>query len=161
MILSNKLSNSLVTSLCKNNKMDPEYAKANSYCLEQLFDLIIYHFTLVLIGAAVRRLALTLLYIITVTPTKMLAGGAHAKSRGICSILSYAVFGGTIFLCPYLPYFDEFSIIPFLPLEIMLWIFAPVCHPNKQLTDKQRKSARRILLIYFFILNIMVLVYHF
>ncbi|MCR4839697.1 MAG: accessory gene regulator B family protein [Eubacterium sp.] len=154
MILSEKLSNSLVTTLCANNKLDSEYADAHRYCLEQLFDLVIYHASLLFLGAVLHRFPLTILYIITLTPTKMLAGGAHAKSRGMCSLISYVIFLTTLFACSYIPFPNDYTILLFLPTEAVLWRLAPVCHPYKPLTDIQRKTVRQILLINFATLNI-------
>ena len=154
MKLSYKMSDALTKALYKNDKIAPEYVDAYQYCLEQLFDLIIYHAILLCMGAILQRFSLTILYIITLTPTKMLAGGAHAESIEMCSIISFSIFLITLFVCPLIPLSGPFSILLFLPTETILWILAPVCHPNKPLTDSQRKTSRRILLVYFFLLDI-------
>lgn len=148
MILSNKISHSIVRSLSKNRKIDPEFADAHQYCIEQFLDLLLFHISLLLLGAFLHRFTLTLVYIVSLTPVKMLAGGAHANSRGLCSFLSYSIFLGAIFFCPYLPFSNRSILIMLLPIEILILYFAPVNHPNKVFTKEQSKRMKLALLNY-------------
>ena len=159
MVVSKKISDSLVTILCENKTIDPNFADAHQYCIEQLFDVLIYHISLLIIGMVIGRFSLSCLYIISLTPVKMFAGGAHAKSRGLCSMISYTVFLATVFLCPYLPLTKSLILILTLVTISVLLILTPVCHPNKIFNEAQRRKLKRNQLIYLSGLTIIGLIF--
>ena len=156
MIISNKISHSIVHRLSENQRINPEYTEAYQYCIEQFLDLIIFNLSLLILGVFLNRFSLAIFYIITITPIKMLAGGAHANSRGLCSFLSYSVYLGAVFLSPYLPFSKQCILIMLLPVETLIFILTPVKHPDKDLTKEQTKRVKLALLKYIIGLTIII-----
>ena len=140
MIISNKISHSIVHRLSENQRINPEYTEAYQYCIEQFLDLIIFNLSLLILGVFLNRFSLAIFYIITITPIKMLAGGAHANSRGLCSFLSYSVYLGAVFLSPYLPFSKQCILIMLLPVETLIFILtAAVKSTQDELAESERK----------------------
>ena len=156
MIISNKISHSIVHNLSENQRINSEYTEAYQYCIEQFLDLVIFNLSLLILGALFSRFSLAIAYIITLTPVKMLAGGAHANSRGLCSFLSYSVFLGAVFLFPYLPFSKLCILIMLLPIETLIFFLTPVKHPNKDFSKEQTKRLKLALLNYLIGLTIII-----
>ena len=159
MIVSERISKSLVNVLRQNHKIEPEYEEAHKYCIEQLLDLMLYHISLLLLGLLIHHFLLTVVYIISLTPVKMFAGGAHANSRGMCSFLSYSIYLLSILLCPLIPHRRMALIILLLSTELFVFLLAPVCHPNKPLSAQQKRQMKQNLLIYLSFLTIIGFVF--
>ncbi|MBR3539333.1 MAG: accessory gene regulator B family protein [Eubacterium sp.] len=148
MIISKKASESLVSCLCHADAIDSSYAAAYQFTLEQLFDILIFHMSILIIGLLFHRLSYTCVYILALTPTKMMAGGAHAKTRGLCSLISYSLFLMIVFLCPIIPISTTVFFLLLIPITFLIVAFAPVNHPNKIIDPHQGKKRKRHILIY-------------
>ena len=158
MIISNVCSHHITDSLCRNGLIAPQYKDSYQYCLDLTFDFIIFHSSLLLIGAAIGQFFPTCCYILTLTPLKIIAGGAHAKTPLICSIISYALYFCVIFLSLKIsiPSIVSFGLI--LLIASGIFLLTPVNHPNKIFDLQKRKSMRRALLIYQIISTIIILI---
>jgi accessory gene regulator protein AgrB len=126
--------------------------------MEYALDLILFNGSLLLIGAFTKNFINSVFFIITMAPLKMIAGGAHAKSQGVCSIISYSVFILTmaisqiatnvklsLFNLPYISY-----ILCALTVAICVGIIflAPVDHPNKRFDNASKKKLKKISFFY-------------
>ena len=67
------------------------------YCFEYAIDTIIFPLTILLSGLIFNRFISALLFAVIIIPLKMSAGGAHASTRIMCSILSYSLYFVTLF----------------------------------------------------------------
>lgn len=154
MIISKKISESMISELCHSKRIDAKYADAYQYTLEQLFDILIFHTSLLFIGMLLRCLPATCIYILVITPTKMLAGGAHAGSRGMCSLISYSVYFFVIIICPSVPVPSSVACVLLIPIVFMIVFLTPVDHPNKMFLPHQRSKMKCFILIYLSVLTI-------
>ena len=91
-MISYILSKRIVIVLKHIGIVDEEYKEAYVYCFDLLFDIIVYNLSLLIIGGVIGCLELSILYVLVMTPLKMIAGGAHADSRLKCDIISYGVY---------------------------------------------------------------------
>ena len=83
------------------------------------------------------------LYIVTFWSIRKYSGGFHAKSYGVCRVVTVGVFLGVVaakelITSHLMIYTITFDIITLLT---MFW-FAPVKHPNKELTETEKKANR-------------------
>lgn len=145
MYITDKMSESICNTLNHCQIISLEEKEYYLYCFDFALDLFCFHVNLLFIGALFSMPWQTLLYILTMTPTKMFAGGAHAPSRISCSIISYSVFGLTLFAAGYLPYTVPASAmyLIFSLLTVILCLLAPVDSPNKRIPKHQRKAYRQ------------------
>ena len=162
MVLSNICSKHLTKILYENGKIQPEFREAYQYSIDLAMDFVLFHGSLILLGLLTGHFLSVCIYIITMTPLKTLAGGAHAKTPLMCSIISYSVFFLTIYAVPTIRISSELSFVAIILLGILIFTHAPVNHPNKQFSENQRKRIRNVLLIYLItgsIINLILLIF--
>ena len=162
MVLSNICSKHLTRILYENGKIQPEFREAYQYSIDLAMDFVLFHGSLILLGLLTGHFPSTCVYIFTITPLKTLAGGAHAKTPLMCSILSYSVFFLTIYAIQNIRIAPQLSFTAIIMLGICIFIHTPVNHPNKQFSENQRKRIRKALLLYLiagFIINLVLLVF--
>lgn len=98
MIISEKLSKKIASELTDRGMLKSEYLDSYAFSLEFLFDMVLFNVSLIIIGAILHRIVPALLFIVTMTPVRMVAGGAHGKSRLSCEIISYSIFAAVILI---------------------------------------------------------------
>ena len=162
MVLSNICSKRLTKILYENGKIQPEFREAYQYSIDLAMDFVLFHGSLILLGLLTGHFLSACIYIFTMTPLKTLAGGAHAKTPLMCSIISYSVFFLSIYAVPNIRIAPELSFAAITLLGILIFIHTPVNHPNKQFSENQRKRIRKVLLIYLIagsIINLILLIF--
>ena len=93
-----------ITDIFIDNHVFPSRQRAAYiYCFDFCFDLFLYNLSLLILGIFFHHGWLALVYVFTMSPLKMLAGGMHASSRSICDIISYLTFCIGIIVTIYLP----------------------------------------------------------
>ena len=163
MIISNICSKCLTRFLYENGKIQPDYQEAYQYSIDLAMDFVLFHGSIILLGLLTGHFLSACIYIVTITPLKTLSGGAHAKTPLMCSIISYSVFFLTVYAIPNIRIAPGISFATIILLGILIFIHAPVNHPNKQLSEDQRKRIRKALLIYLTsssIMNLILLIFH-
>lgn len=160
MILSKKISKSITSELYKNKIIDDTNKEYYSYCFDYIIENIIYYLSLIVIGCFSAHLIPALLYIMIMMPLKMLAGGAHAKSPGSCTVISYSVYIFSLFLSDILSLSTFTMIIAFFISCICISILSPVEHPNKRFNAEKRiklkRACRFFLMLVCFLFVIMI-----
>lgn len=132
-----------------------------AYCFGFLADLIVYNLSILLIGAVLGRFQIALLYILIMSPTKMLAGGVHAPTPLICDLVSYGAFLTVILTVPRI----ATQIPPFLLLSIyfLCYIFiillSPVSTKNKRYTEAQKRRLKKYCFLYLTAVSILYLIF--
>lgn len=160
MIISNKLSRVISSDLSDRGLIEKEYRDSYAYCLEFLFDVILFNVSLILIGLILHRTLMSVVYVFTLTPIKTTAGGAHARSRLSCEVISYAVFF-TVILLPSLIVVDDLVELLFsIAISITIIVLAPVevsCRPAVIAKKKTLKCLCGILCTLTIIVDIIFL----
>ena len=157
MILTKKISDKFAKSLVETGQIDKEFEESYSYCIDFVLDLIIYNLSLLIIGAIFHNFITALVYIISIVPLKMVAGGAHANTRGMCSIISYASFGLTILLSCLINPNTVFLIVSFFVSVPLVILLSPVEHENKRFDAAGKKKLKRLSLIFSLIITVLFL----
>ncbi|MGN0241051.1 MAG: accessory gene regulator B family protein [Candidatus Weimeria sp.] len=162
MIISEKLSKKISSDLTGRGIIKKEYLDSYAYCLEFLFDMVLFNASLIIIGAILHHTVPALIFIITMTPIKMVAGGAHGGSRLSCEIISYSIFAAVMLISSIIiiNHIICFAISVSIALGIM--ILSPVDTSGRKRVHEHRKQLRIlcvifcsliILLEYIFIIN--------
>ena len=79
MLISHFFSTRLSEALKESRVIDGSDMLQYEYCLEYLFDIILYNSSLILIGGMLHDLPGAILYILCVSLMKSSAGGYHAR----------------------------------------------------------------------------------
>ena len=158
MILTKKLSDKFAKSLAETGQIDKEFEESYSYCIDFVLDLVVYNLSLLIIGAILHNFVTALVYIISIVPLKMVAGGAHANTRGMCSVISYASFGLTILLSCILKPSPVFCLVSFFISIPFIILLSPVEHENKRFDDAGKKKLKRLSLIFSLPITVLFLV---
>lgn len=123
------------------------------YCFEYAIDTIIFPLTILLSGLIFNRFISALLFAVIIIPLKMSAGGAHASTRIMCSILSYSLYFVTLFC------YQLLGNIPLTLLNIcyiiccvLIMYLSPV-EPQKQQTCLRCKAQIKKILYYIYNFN--------
>jgi len=132
-----------------------------SYCFGFLADLIFYNISVLLIGGILGNFQLACLYILVMSPTKMLAGGMHAPTPFICDIISYSVSLSVITFTPKI----VSQIPPFFLLSayVICYIFIPILSPvgtkNKRYDKIQKAKLKRYCFLYLSAITLLYLIF--
>lgn len=152
-----------ITDIFIDNHVFPSRQRAAYiYCFDFYFDLFLYNLSLLILGIFFHHGWLALVYVFTMSPLKMLAGGMHASSRSICDIISYLTFCIGIIVTIYLPVpaiqtFPSFWC--FCVLLIAIIILAPVDTKSHRLTQKKKRRLKCLTAIYSIILLSLYLIF--
>ena len=126
-----------------------EESEIISYGLEQLFVLVIGLSIAIIIGFILRIPLQTIVFILLLFPLRQNAGGFHARGRLTCSILSAAIFLGSLIIIRTSALPSFVNIIMYVIGSAMLVPFAPVGNKNKPLDDLEKKVyGKRTIIIW-------------
>ncbi len=127
---------------------------------EDMFDIYVYGFelllsflfntTIILIaGILFGRILQTLLFLLVFVLLRSFTGGYHANAYCVCTFVTFLIYGGVLLLSElFVPSLFFYSILAIVGLTLML-VFAPIEHPNKKITEKQKRKYKHISLILF------------
>lgn len=140
MYITYQVSQKICTVLADNQVISPESSKCYLYCFDFALDHLLFNTILLITGTLISDFLQAAIYIITMVPPKMFAGGAHAASRIKCSVISFSVFLFVLFITN--------RMAANTPQEMINWIFflsvflilymAPVDTRNKRIQVCQR-----------------------
>lgn len=130
--------------LVENHTINEKEQAIYAYIFDYIIESILYSGSLVLIGLLCGRLGIAACYLLVAMALRFVAGGYHADSKEICSVLSYGVFGIFLYVTPYVaPWFHVIWIILYGIGCIGILAVAPVDTPNKRFSSEQRKRLHR------------------
>lgn len=147
------------------NKIATKFTKtmlAHKIIAEDMFDIYVYGFelllsflfntTIILIaGVLLGRILQTLLFLLIFVLLRSFTGGYHANTYGVCTFVTFMVYGGVLLLSElYNPSLLFYALLAILGFVVML-VFVPIEHPNKKITEKQKRKYKCISLVLFLI----------
>lgn len=161
-MLSNYLTDIIVEKLIKLEIISRNDKEIYCYSYQYIIELLLFCSSLLLISLPMSNVTSTLIFIITVIPLRTFAGGIHAPTKQLCSILSYILF----FLCIYIPYYMlklSYNIIfPMLITTLIcICITSPQPDVHKKLTDENSHLLKKITLIISVVITILVIILYF
>lgn len=157
MYITCHISKKICAVLTDNHIISPEETKFYLYCFDFVLDNILFNASIFLIGVLLDVPLQAALYLITMISVKMFAGGAHARSRMKCSMVSFSVFLLILFLTSLFAETMPQGMIHlsfFLSLFLILFM-APVDTQNKRIPAGQRgRYKQKCLLCCLFVIAI-------
>lgn len=131
-----------VASILEKNKLiDGEDSIFYQYGFEILIDAVLQTILLLIIGILLGKPMETLVFLIIFTSIRKYSGGYHANTKLKCTLTSTFVMLISIGLPIIFENRIIYALLALLAI-IIIWIFAPVEHPNRPLTDDTIKHCR-------------------
>lgn len=149
MYLSDKISTQICNNLLKHEIIEKDNYPYYQYSFDFVMDLLLFHASLIILGILLNAPFLSLLYIATLSPIKMVSGGAHAGNRISCSFISYTVFLLTILSVQHQVFLlkSYAAAILYATSAILIFLLTPVDSKNKRIPESKRKSYKKRCLI--------------
>lgn len=160
MRISNQLSTNLTSLMSEQNIIPKDQKELYAYCFDFVLDILFFNISILLIGFIFKEPFLAVLYIITMTPTKMMAGGAHANSPEACSAISYMIAISSILCAANMPLSSistQIELPVFFACVISITTLAPVDTPNKKFDTIKHNRLKKNCLLYSCILAVIYL----
>ena len=159
MSISKYLSRHLTDFFIRSGAIRPSDAVYYSYSFEFVLDMLLFSCLVVIIGLVARAVLFSILTLICILPLRMLAGGAHAPSRKLCSAISYFFVLACIFAAKCYDMLPEAILdkhyilwVSYLPISLNIVGLAPVEHRNKRFSSRQKARLKRFCLRYSLVL---------
>lgn len=145
----NKIASKFTNRLLSQNIIEREYFDIYVYGFELLISFFLSTSTIVLIGIILGCIEQTIVFLAVFILLRSFSGGYHATTYSMCAIVTLFTYGLVIFLSSYV-YINHLGYMLLgITGFLLLALFAPVEHPNKVTTRKQKLYHKLISLILF------------
>lgn len=140
-----KLTN-IITNYCVERKIIAEEKREiYSYGFKLIIADIVNYLIVIIIGMVFDRILESILFLISLCGLRQFCGGFHAKTFWLCRLSMMTTFACVILLTDLVLRTGQATIIIILLNlidVIFISIFAPIEHPNKKLSDKQKHNNK-------------------
>lgn len=147
----NKMAVKITDKLVLKKIVSDDMADIYIYGFELLISFFSSTIGVLIIGIILGRFLQTLMFLATFILLRSFTGGYHANTYAVCSIVTFSLFGMVLLLAKFV--FVPLYLYPILGLigtVIMVWQ-VPIEHPNKKLSDDQKRKYKVISLMLFLI----------
>lgn len=159
-----QLSTYLTSWFIKKGIIKQEDFDLYIYCIDSLLAKFFFYFVVIFVSCTFHIVAPAFFYYLGFLPYRYTAGGYHAKSETRCSILSWSIFGISMYSITWIGN-HQLLMLPSLFLvffsTMIAWCIAPQAHTNKPVSINHKKKLRKICLViqFLFILLIVLLLF--
>ena len=143
--VATKLTNRLLLSGVINSEEEEIYI----YGFELLLSFLFSTAVIFAIGIAVQAVLPTIAFLAVFIVLRSYTGGFHARTYAVCSLVTFSVYGVVMLLSHFLTVgYVEYLVLGVIGV-VLLIIFAPIKHPNKELTAQDIKRNKIISVVVF------------
>ena len=143
--VATKLTNRLLLSGVINAEEEEIYISGFELLLSFVFRTPFILAIAIVVQAVLPTIAFLAVFIVLRSYT----GGFHARTYAVCSLVTFSVYGVVMLLSHFLIVrYIEYLILGVIGLALLI-IFAPVKHPNKELTAQDIKRNKIISVVVF------------
>lgn len=128
----------LIGKLYKNYENDEE-KEILEYGYEMLKTVVLGLIGAVIIAIIMNEVLYGVMLLIFIMPLRQNAGGYHAKSKGVCAIISALIYICALLIIRYVPIYKWILIEIFFPSAIIIIHDAPVDNINNRLDEIELK----------------------
>lgn len=159
-----RLANIITDHYIRKKIIAEEKREIYSYGFKLIIADVINYVMIILLGIVFNRLIESIVFLITLCGIRQFSGGFHAKSFWLCRLSMIITCLCVMLLTDIVTYTGFESIIVILVNVIsvvFITMIAPVVHPNKPLSDKQKhnnKIKSVITSIFMLIVSIIIVV---
>ena len=144
-MLSERLSQRLAQWLLKKQSIQEKEYEVYCYCLDYMIQLLLFCVVIEMLGMIGKELVFSSLFLLMLIPMRSVCGGIHAKTRGICTVLSYSCFIAAYIIFRLIKgKVDGIWYLVIVTLVICLIVMFPVTvHQNKSICEKQLRKLQK------------------
>lgn len=150
----NKMAVKITDKLVLKKIVSDDMADIYIYGFELLISFFFSTIGVLIIGIILGRFLQTLMFLATFILLRSFTGGYHANTYAVCSLVTFSLFGVVLLL-------TEFSFVPlylYLILGLVgtaiMLLLVPIEHPNKKLSDDQKRKYKVISLVLFLMFTV-------
>ena len=150
----NKMAVKITDKLVLKKIVSDDMADIYIYGFELLISFFFSTIGVLIIGIILGRFLQTLMFLTTFILLRSFTGGYHANTYAVCSLVTFSLFGVVLIL-------TEFSFVPlylYLILGLVgtaiMLLLVPIEHPNKKLSDDQKRKYKVISLVLFLMFTV-------
>lgn len=140
-----RLANAITDYYIRKRIITEEKREIYSYGFKLITADVINYIIIISLGTIFNRLAESIIFLITLCGLRQFSGGFHAKSFWLCRLSMIITCLGVMLLTD-IAICTGFGIIIIISINIIsivfIAIFAPIAHPNKPLSDKQKRNNK-------------------
>lgn len=137
-----KMAESLTRHLRRHNVINEEDTDIYVYGLELLLSFFFSVSIIMLLGILLNSIFETILFLSVFIFLRCFSGGFHAKTYWMCSLVTFSTYGISLLFSKLVSIHLIGYIILFVIGTVILAIFAPIEHPNKKLSQTQKKKFK-------------------
>jgi len=149
------LSKHICNYLLSTKVINEEYIEVYIYGTELLLSFLISTSIILAIGLITNRLINTIVFLTVFTLVRRFTGGFHANTYLMCKLFTVGTYLTVLFASEKLTInYISFLILSLIGLFIIcLW--GPIEHPNKPITNSNKKRCKTISIILYSILSLL------
>lgn len=157
----NTLSNYLTEKFIQRSIINPDNHEIYRTGVELILADIINFLLILTVGFISRTFIYSGIYLLIFWTVRRFSGGFHAKTYTVCRIVTVGTYVAVIFVGRVLNILIPIAVICNIVTIITMCLFAPVKHPNKELTKREKQANKLFALLttLFFAIISIVLVY--
>lgn len=140
----NKIATKLTKTMLASKIIAEDMFDIYVYGVELLLSFLFNTTIIMIAGILLGRILQTLLFLLIFVLLRSFTGGYHANTYSMCTFVTFLVYGGVLLLSElFVPSLLFYTILALVGLALML-IFVPIEHPNKRITEKQKRKYKYI-----------------
>lgn len=158
-----KTANYLARRLLNNNIIKEDSYDIYVYGFELLISFLFSTFLVIVSGIIIGKPLETLAFLVVFIFLRSYSGGYHAKKYSICTIVTLGVYAAVILLSSFVNVNIMFYLLLGIVGFILLFLWAPIENPNKEITDKRKilyKWISILLFVIFLVVGILFIQLH-
>ena len=140
-----KLANTITDYYIRKKVISSDKREIYSYGFKLIIADIINYIIVISIGVIFNRVIESIVFLITLCGVRQFSGGFHAKTFWLCRLSMVITCLCVTMLTDIVTHTEYKTIIVMLANAIsvlFITIFAPIVHPNKPLSDKQKRNNK-------------------
>ena len=144
-----KVATKLTNRLLLSGVISAEEEEIYIYGFELLLSFLFSTAVILAIGIVVQAVLPTIAFLAVFIVLRSYTGGFHARTYAVCSLVTFSVYGVVMLLSHFLTVgYIEYLVMGVIGVALLI-IFAPVKHPNKELTAQDIKRNKIISVVVF------------
>ena len=144
-----KVATKLTNRLLLSGVISAEEEEIYIYGFELLLSFLFSTAVILAIGIVVQAVLPTIAFLAVFIVLRSYTGGFHARTYAVCSLVTFSVYGVVMLLSHFLTVgYVEYLVLGVIGVVLFV-IFAPVKHPNKELTAQDIKRNKIISVVVF------------
>lgn len=145
----NKIATRITQKLISNKSIDEELFEVYVYGFELLISFLLSTTLVLICGIVLNRIPQTIAFLCVFIFLRSFTGGYHARTYFFCSFVTLLTFGVVLIISSLIEVSLIHYLIVFCVGVVLLIIFAPIKHPYKKTSPKQKLKHKIISVVLF------------